>query len=109
MESVLIAYNNAPNTELHTFFESCADDAKQFCFDYKHTYTPVCPPNLTEQNVVVQMDKHTICFVASHGDIDGVTMRILMQLFRLEQRITIFQARHYIQFHVSVQKISCRY
>lgn len=72
MESVLIAYNNAPNTELHTFFESCADDAKQFCFDYKHTYTPVCPPNLTEQNVVVQMDKHTICFVASHGDIDGV-------------------------------------
>lgn len=53
MESVLIAYNNAPNTELHTFFESCADDAKQFCFDYKHTYTPVCPPNLTEQNVVV--------------------------------------------------------
>ena len=26
MESVLIAYNNAPDTELHTFFESCADD-----------------------------------------------------------------------------------
>lgn len=72
MESVLIAYNNAPDTELHTFFESCADDAKQFCVDYKHNYIPVCPPDLTEQNVVVQMDKHTICFVASHGDNNGV-------------------------------------
>lgn len=72
MEKVLIAYNNAPDTELHSFFESCADDAKQFCVDYNHNFTPVWPPDLTEQNVVVQMDKYTICFVASHGDKDGV-------------------------------------
>lgn len=72
MESVLIAYNNAPGTELHTFFESCADDAKQFCIDCHHDFIPVCPPQLTEQNVVAPMDKHTICFVASHGDNSGI-------------------------------------
>ena len=33
MENILIAYNNDPNSELHLFFESCADDAKQFCVD----------------------------------------------------------------------------
>lgn len=72
MESVMIAYNNAPDTELHTFFESCADDAKQFCVNYQHSYKSVCPPHLKEQNVVAQMDKYTICFVASHGDTYGV-------------------------------------
>lgn len=72
MESVLIAFNNASGIELHSFFESCADDAKQFCIDNKHSYVSVYPPELTEQNVVTPMDRHSICFVASHGDTYGI-------------------------------------
>lgn len=72
MESVLIAYNNSPEIELHSFFEACADDAKQFCYDNQHVYVSVCPPDLIVQNVVDSMNKHTICFVASHGDSNGI-------------------------------------
>lgn len=72
MERVLIAYNNDYKSELHNFFESCADDAKQFCVDSHHSFSPVYPPSLNEQNVLVPMKEHTICFVASHGDADGV-------------------------------------
>lgn len=72
MESVLIAYNNDPKTELHSFFESCADDAKQFCVNSNHSYIPVSPPKLTENNVIAPMYQHTICFIASHGDSEGV-------------------------------------
>lgn len=72
MESVLIAYNNDPETELHSFFESCADDAKQFCIDGNHSYNSVYPPELTEHNVITPMEQHTICFIASHGDTYGI-------------------------------------
>lgn len=72
MENVLIAYNNHYQTDLHSFYESCADEAKQICSDYGHKYSSVCPPNLNEQNVVLPMDVHTICFLAAHGDYDGV-------------------------------------
>lgn len=68
----MIAYNDNPETELHSFFESCADDAKQFCRDLAHDYTSICPPKLTEHNVVARTDKHTICFIAAHGDTHGV-------------------------------------
>lgn len=72
MEPVLIAFDNDPSVELHSFFESCADDAKQFCVDNEHTYTSVCPPNFTTENVVSPMDKYSICFVAAHGDPEGI-------------------------------------
>ena len=72
MESVLIAYNNDGGTNLHSYFESCADDAKQFCSDNGHSFICVSPPDLTEQNVVTPMSEHTICFIAAHGDNDGV-------------------------------------
>lgn len=72
MEQVLIAFDNAPDTDLHSFFESCADEAKQCCVNNGHRYTSIWPPNLTKQNVVGQMDKYTICFIASHGEKDGV-------------------------------------
>lgn len=72
METVLIAYNDASQTELHSFFESCADGVKQLCFENNYDYTSVYPPNLTEHNVISSMDKHAICFVASHGDSEGI-------------------------------------
>ena len=72
MESVLIAYNNDGGTDLHSYFESCADDAKQFCNDNGHSFTCVFPPDLTEQNVITPMSEHTICFIAAHGDKNGI-------------------------------------
>lgn len=72
MENILLAYNNAADVPLHAFFENCADEVKQCCVDNGHAYTDVCPPNLTENNVVGKMEGHTICMLASHGDAYGV-------------------------------------
>lgn len=72
MGKVLIAYNNDSGTELHDFFESCADEAKQICVDNGIDYTAVCPPNLDEQSVVGVMPDHHLCFIAAHGDADGI-------------------------------------
>ncbi len=72
MENILIAYNNAPNSELHFFFESCADDAKQFCVDNHHYFETVCPPGLIESNVTANIQTFSIFFLASHGDSFGI-------------------------------------
>lgn len=72
MNKVLIAYNNAIGVELHDFFESCADEAKQICVNKGFEYTSVCPPELNEHNVIGQMENHHICFLAGHGDADGI-------------------------------------
>ena len=72
MGKVLIAYNNDSGTELHDFFESCADEAKQICVDNGIDYTAVCPPNLDEQSIVGVMPDHHLCFIAAHGDADGI-------------------------------------
>lgn len=72
MENILIAYNNAPDSELHFFFESCADDAKQFCVDNHHCFESVCPPGLLESNVTSNIQTFSIFFLASHGDSDGI-------------------------------------
>lgn len=72
METILIAYNNAPLSELHSFFESCADDAKQFCADNNHDYHPICPPELLEQKIADLKDTSTVFFWASHGDSYGI-------------------------------------
>ena len=72
MGKVLIAYNNDSGTVLHDFFESCADEAKQICVDNGIDYTAVCPPNLDEQSVVGVMPDHHLCFIAAHGDADGI-------------------------------------
>ena len=53
MGKVLIAYNNDSGTELHDFFESCADEAKQICVDNGIDYTAVCPPDLDEQRKIL--------------------------------------------------------
>lgn len=72
MEKVLIAYNNDSGTVLHDFLESCADEAKQFCADNGIDYSAVCPPDLNEQSVVGVMPDHHLCFIAAHGDADGI-------------------------------------
>lgn len=72
MGKVLIAYNNDSETVLHDSFESCADEAKQICADNGINYSSVCPPDLNEQSVVGVMPDHHLCFIAAHGDVDGI-------------------------------------
>lgn len=72
MGKVLIAYNNDSGTVLHDFFESCADEAKQICADNDVDYSSVYPPDLNEQNVVGDMLGHQLCFIAAHGDANGI-------------------------------------
>lgn len=72
MGKILIAYNNDSGTVLHDFLESCADEAKQICADNGIDYTAVCPPDLDEQSVVGVMPDHHLCFIAAHGDADGI-------------------------------------
>lgn len=72
MSKVLIAYNNDAGTVLHDFMESCADEAKQACADNGIEYSSVCPPDMNEQNVVGAMSEHQLCFIAGHGDADGI-------------------------------------
>lgn len=72
MGKVLISYNNDSGADLHDFFESCADEAKQICADNGIDYSSVCPPDLNEQSVVGVMPDHHFCFMAAHGDADGI-------------------------------------
>lgn len=72
MAKVLIAYNNNPKTVLHDFYESCADEAKQMCFDEGVDYTSVFPPDFTENDVISKMREHSICVIAGHGDDNGI-------------------------------------
>jgi hypothetical protein len=72
MSGILIAYDNDNRTELRDLFEACADDAKQACVDNGLSYESVCPPTLTEENVIGVMPNHHLCFIASHGDYDGI-------------------------------------
>lgn len=72
MRKALIAYNNDTGTVLHDFFESCADEAKQICYDSNVDFASVCPPNLNEQSVCSNISDCQICVIAGHGDADGI-------------------------------------
>ncbi len=72
MGKVFIAYDNDSGTVLHDFLESCADEAKQICVDNGIDYTVVCPPDLDEQSVVGVIPGHNLCFIAAHGDANGI-------------------------------------
>lgn len=72
MQKLLIAYNNDRTENLHGFFEDCADNAKQLCADNNNQFFSVFPPNLEEKNVCPAIKDYTICFIAAHGDADGV-------------------------------------
>lgn len=53
MGKILIACNNDSTTILHDFLEHVRTEAKQICADNSIEYSPVYPPNLSEQNVIV--------------------------------------------------------
>lgn len=72
MGKVVIAYNNDSGTKLHDFFELCADEAKQICADNSIEFSSVCPPDLNEQSVIGIMPDHQLCFIAAHGEADGI-------------------------------------
>lgn len=72
MNTVLIAFNNQPGTLLHDFFQTCGDEARQACVDYKQGYHLVSPPDLTEQNVVGVIANYQLCVIAAHGSSDAI-------------------------------------
>lgn len=72
MANILIACNNDTNVVLHSFMQYCADVAKQYCVDNGHLYSFVEPPRFTENEIITPMQNHHLCFVAAHGDYNGV-------------------------------------
>lgn len=72
MGKLLIAYNDDSEVELHDFFSSCADEARQICCNYSVDYSMIYPPNLNEENVIGAMRSHSLCVIAAHGSPDGV-------------------------------------
>lgn len=72
MDNVIIAFDNAPGTSLRTFYESCADEVRQFCYDNEHSFISVFPPDLTHANVIDRMSEYSICFIAAHGSSDAI-------------------------------------
>lgn len=72
MASILIAYNNDTFVKLHDFMESCGDMILQYCYDNHIKYTPLTPPHLVENNIMTHMENHHLCFIAGHGDDDGI-------------------------------------
>lgn len=72
MAKVLIAYNNASNVNLHNFFQACADDVRQYCVDNNMEYISLFPPQFTETEVSGGMIDSQLCFVAAHGDANGI-------------------------------------
>lgn len=66
----MIAYND--KSDLRDLFEACADEARQACVDNNISFNRVFPPDLTEENVINAMFKHQLCFIAAHGDCDGI-------------------------------------
>ena len=72
MKKVLIACNNDSESELHDFFESCADEAKIFCVENKLDYSSIFPPALNKDNVIGSMLEYDVCVLSAHGDSSGI-------------------------------------
>ena len=72
MANILVACTNDSSTDLHDFMQSCVDEARQICVDTNNDYTFIGVPQLTESNLIPSMVDHKICFIAAHGDNDGV-------------------------------------
>lgn len=72
MANILIAYNNMPGVVLFEFFESCSDDLKQKCIEAHHQYSSLTPPSLLNDMIRPLVVTHDVCYVAAHGDSDGI-------------------------------------
>ena len=72
MNSVLLAFNSRPDDSSHSFFQSCADEARQMCLDASIPCTSKTGDDLTEQEILLSMESHALCIVASHGSFDSI-------------------------------------
>lgn len=72
MNSILIAFNSCPDDSSHSFFQSCADEARQLCADNNVPSTSKTGDDLAEQSVMQAMENHVLCIFASHGSCDSI-------------------------------------
>ena len=72
MNSILIAFNSCPGDPSHSFFQSCADDARQLCADFGISFTSKTGDDLAEQGIMQAMESHALCIFASHGSCDSI-------------------------------------
>lgn len=72
MSSILIAFSSCPDDSSHSFFQSCADDARQMCADFGIPFTSKTGDDLAEQGVMLAMGNHALCILASHGSCDSI-------------------------------------
>ena len=72
MSSILIAFNSSPNDSSHSFFQSCADEARQLCADTNIPCTSKTGDELAEQSIMQAMKSHALCIFASHGSCDSI-------------------------------------
>ena len=72
MNDILIAYNSRPDDDAHSFFQSCADEARQACADLGCGYSIKTRDELTEQVIMQSMTSHSLCVFAAHGSSDSI-------------------------------------
>lgn len=72
MNSILIAYNSNPYDITHSFFQSCADEVRQLCLDSSINYESKTGNELAERDVILDMEHHSLCILASHGSYDSI-------------------------------------
>lgn len=72
MSSILIAFNSSSNDSSHSFFQSCADEARQLCADTNIPCTSKTGDDLEEQSFMQAMESHSLCIFASHGSCDSI-------------------------------------
>ena len=72
MNSILIAFNSCPDDSSHSFFQSCADEARQLCADFVIPFSSKTGDDLTEHGIMQAMESHVLCFFASHGSCDSI-------------------------------------
>lgn len=72
MSNIVIGFNNHQADILHSFFEKCADSVNTLCEQYNFTTSSFCPPDFTEKNIISNMSNSSGCFLAAHGDRDGI-------------------------------------
>lgn len=70
IEHLVIAFNNDPKDECHSFFQACADSARQIASDHKKEHHWVEYNNLNADYIFCQVnsiDKPLVFVAVSHG------------------------------------------
>ncbi len=100
MASVTIAFNNAPSTEGHQFFQLCGDKARELCAENKHEYFLLTPPTLLSHHFSKRMDNDTVCVIAAHGDAGAIYNEY-------EQEVISIRTTNYNLGDKTVYVVSC--